>query len=301
MAQPGTVSRGFGGRILSIVEATPGTTPTNPAFIKFSDHVQSVSMSFDPQLKEWRDIGDFDVATIVKGLPMYGVRISYLLHTNRKTQLDDAINRQADNSVKSQTIEVSVNRDDTTVGYYRLLGCKAEEANVKFAVGEPVTVEITYKALSATRTTSEPSIGDGSRETAALGALCHASTSAITRGGSALAYITRSAEFKVSHALEAFGTDNQTDPKAILEGIRQVTGTADITVDDGGVTLADAVLAGTAATVIFALGGAGAPKFTLANVQWSNLEIPLSAEQGFVLTGVPFIARGSAAITTGTV
>jgi len=298
MAQPGTVSRGFGGRVLSVVEVTPGTTPTNPALIKFSDHVQSVSMSFDPQLKEWRDIGDFDVASIVKGLPMYGVRISYMLHSGRKTQLDDAINRQADNSVKSQTIEVSLNRDGSTVGYYTFLGCKAEDATTRGGVGEPVTVDITYKALSVTRATSEPSVGSGSRETASLGALCHGSTSSITRGGSALAYVTRTWEFKVSHALEALGTDNQTDPKVILEGIRQVTGTVDITVDDGGVTLTDAVLAGTAAEVIFALGGAGAPKFTLSNVQWSNLEIPLSAEQGFVLTGVPFIAT---AIATGTV
>lgn len=303
MAQPGTASRGFGGRVLSVVETTPGTTPTNPALIKFSDHIQSVSLSLDPQFKEWRDIGDYDAASFVAGLPMYGLKVSYLLHTNRKTQADDAMNRQADNTCKSQTIEISVNRDDATVGYFRLLGAKAEDCQVKGTVGDAILVEVTYKALSATRATVEPSIGTGSRETAALGALCTFATSSITRGGSALGYITRSAEFRVSHALQVLGTDNQVDPKAIFEGERQVTGKADISLDDGGVALADAVMAGTGATVIFNCGGAGAPKFTLNNVIWENLNIDLAPDQGVVLPSVPFRARssGSGALTTGTV
>lgn len=303
MAQPGTASRGFGGRILSVVETTPGTTPTNPAFIKFSDYVQSVQVSMDPAFKEWRDIGDYDAATFVAGLPSYGVKVSYLLHSNRKTQLDDAINRQSDNTLKSHTIEVSVARDDTNVGYYTLKGCKAESAKPVGTVGDAVVVEITYKALSLTRASAEPSIGTGSRETAALGALCTFSTSRVLRGGSNLAYITRSAEFTVSHSLTVHGTDNQTDPKAIFEGDRQVTGRADITLDDGGVALADAVMAGTAASVEFRFGSTGAPQYTLNNVIWENLDIDLSVGEGVVMSGVPFRARssGSGAITTGTV
>lgn len=303
MAQPGTASRGFGGRLLSVVESTPGTTPSNPAMIKFSDFVQSVSISLDPALTEWRDIGDYDATAFVAGLPAYGLKVSYLLHIDRKTQVDDAINRQSDNSVKSQTVEVSVNRDDVTVGYFRLLGAKAEEVSVRGEVGQPTMVEITYKGLNMTRATAEPSVGSGSRETAALGALSVFSTSSITRGGSAVAYITRSAEFRVSHSLTPHGTDNQVNPKAIFEGVRQVTGRADITIDDGGVTIADAVMALTGATVLFNCGSTGAPKFTINNAVWENLDLSLGVNEGVVMAGVPFRARssGSGAITTGTV
>ena len=297
MAQPGTASRGF----LSVVETVPGTTPANPALIKFSDFVQSVSVSLDPANQEYRDIGDFDAAALVAGLPVYGVKVSYLLHVNRKTQLDDAIDRQSDNSLKSLTLEVALNRDDATVGYFTFTGCKPEDVQVKVEVGKPTMVEVTYKALANSRATAEPSVGSGSRETAALGSLSVMSATTITRGGSALGYITRAAEFRVSHALRIEGTDGQVNPKAIFEGIRQVTGKADISLDDGGVALADAVMAGTAASVVFNLGAAGAPKFTLANVQYENVEIALGASDGVVITGVPFRARGSGAITTGTV
>lgn len=301
MAQPGTASRGFGGRLLSVVEVTEGTTPADPVYIKFSDYVQSVSISLDPQLEEWRDIGDYDAASFVAGLPAYGLRVSFLLHTLRKTQLDAAVNRNANNSVASHSIEVSVNRDGTTVGYYTVKGAKADEVTVKGEVGKPTIVEVTYKALSIARATVEPTIGVGSRETAALSALSVFSASSITRDGSALGFITRSAEFRVSHSLEAHGTDNQTNPKAIFEGIRQVTGRADVTLDDGGVALADAVMALTGAAVVFNLGAAGAPKFTLVNVVWENLEIPLGATDGVIIQGVPFRARGQATITAGTV
>lgn len=301
MAQPGTASRGFGARVLSVVEVTPGTTPTNPALIKFSDYIQSVSFSLDPALSEWRDIGDYDAGTFVAGLPVYGLKLSYLLHTGRKTQLDDAINRQSDNSLKSQTIEVMVNGDDSSIGYLTLLGAKAEEVTVKAEVGKPALVEISYKALNYSA--AAVTIGSGSRESASLSTLSLFSASGITRGGSALAYITRSAEFKVNHALKADGTDGQAGPKAIFEGIREVTGKADISIDDGGATIVAAVAALTGATVIFSLGTTGAPKFTLNNTVWESIEVPLSQDQGVIVTGVLFRARssGSGAITTGTV
>lgn len=294
-------SRGFGGRALWVLETTEGTTPTNPVYKKFSDHVQSVALSFDPNLEEWRDIGDYDAASLESGLPVQGVKISFLLHTNRKDPVDDAVARQANNSVKSYSIEVGVDIDGAAPGFFTLLGSKASDVTVKCEVGKPTMVEITYSSLSSSRVTSAPSVGTGSRESAALGALTRFKTSTIRRGGSAVAYITRSAEFKVSHKFDIQGTDGQTQPKAIFEGGREVTGKMDISIDDGGVALSDAVMNGTAASVEFNLGSTGAPKFTLANVQWENLEIPLDAERGVIITGVPFRAKGSAAITAGTV
>jgi hypothetical protein len=306
MAQPGSPSRGFGGRILSVVEATPGTTPTDPALIKFSDYVQSVSLSLDPQLQKYRDIGDYDVATFVAGLPVYGLKVVYLLHVNRKTQVDDAAIRQADNSLKSQTIEVAVNLDGATPGFFVFKGAQADDVQVKEEVGKPTMVEVTYKALACTRqaSTSPITLGSGSRETAALGSLSVGSASSITRGGSAVGYITRAAEFRVSNALQVIGTDNQTDPKAIFAGGREVTGKMDITIDDGGVAIADAALALTGATVVFNLGAASAPKYTLYNCVWENLELPMGVQEGVIIQGVPFTARKDAsnpAIAAGTV
>jgi hypothetical protein len=302
MAQPGTASRGFSGRVLSVVETTPGTTPTNPALIKFSDHVQSVQVSLDPALEEWRDIGDYDAQSFVGGLPMYGVKISYVLHVNRKTQLDDAIVRQSDNTLKSQTIEVAVGLDDATPGYLVLKGCKADRASCKPEVGKPAVVEITYKALS--HATSQVTIGSGSRESSALGSLSVFSATAITRGGSALAYVTRGAMFEVNNNLRVEGTDNQSDPKAIFEGSRQVSGSADITLDDGTATIAAAVTGLTGAQMVFSLGASGAPKYTLNNCVWEKLDVDMNVNDGVIVSSVPFRARkssGSDAITAGTV
>lgn len=291
-------TRGFGGRALSVVETTPGTTPANPTFIKFSDYVQSVELSVDPKHETYMDIGSYDPGTFVQGLAEYGVKVTYLLHTNRKTQLDDAISRQADNTLKSHTIEVSVGLDDAAPGYFTATGAKAESTTVKFEVGKPIEVSTTYKALAVTAASSAPSVGSGSRETAALGALCVGATSSVLRGGAAVAYVTRSAEFTVSHSLTVEGTDAQAGPKVIFEGKRESKGSADITVDDGGVALANAVKNGTEATMSFRFGTTGAPQYDFASARFDNFTLPLNASEGFVKRAMPWTALTA---TPGTV
>lgn len=291
-------TRGFGGRILSVVESTEGTTPTNPAYIKYSDHVSAVELSIDPKNEAYMDIGSYDVASFIAGLPEYGLKVTYLLHSNRKTQLDDAIVRQSNNTLKSQSIEVSVGLDDAAPGYYTVKGAKADSAMVKFEVGKPIEVTLTYKALDVTPASVAPSIGTGSRESASLGALCVASTSAILRDGAAIAYITRSADFTVSNGLTAEGTDNQSGPKVLFEGKREVKGNADTTTDDGGVALAQAVKDGTEATFSFRFGTTGAPQYDLTGARWDNFVLPLNAGEGYVKRAVPFTAK---AATAGTV
>lgn len=292
------VTRGFGGRALWVDEATEGTTPTNPAFKKFSEHVSSVEVSMDPKHELYYDIGSYDPASFVQGLPEYGLKVTYLLHTDRKNTMDDAINRQSNNTLKSKTIEVSAGLDDATAGYYTVTGAKPDSVSVKFEVGKPIEVTETYKALGIARSTSAPSIGTGSRESAALGALCVGATSAILRGGSAVAYITRAAEFTVSHGLFVEGTDGQAAPKAIFEGRREMKGSVDITLDDGGVAIANTVMAGTEATMSYRFGASGAPKVDFTAVRFDNFAIPLDASEGLVKRGMTWTAKGA---TTGTV
>lgn len=292
-----SASRGFGGRVLYVEETTPGTTPTDPDYKKLSDHVESCTVSLDPATKEYRDIGSYDVASFILGLPAYGLRVGYKLHTDRFDVVDGGVDRQADNSLKSYSFEVAVNLDGTTQSYYTFKGGKVESTSLRGSVGEAVMVEHTIKALSVSIVTSEPSVGTGSRETSALGALSVYSGSTITRGGSAVAYITRAFELSVSHSLSVEGTDNQTDPKEIFEGARQVSGRCDITIDDGGKTLADTVLAGTEAAMTFAFGSTGALEVGLTGVRWQNLDIPLDTQEGCIKQNVPFRAKTAAATT----
>lgn len=291
-------TRGFGGRLLWVNETTEGTTPTDPVYKKVSDHVQSVELSMDPKNEVYHDIGSYDPASFVAGLPEYGLKFTYLLHTNRKDTLDEAINRQANNTLKSKSFEVSAGLDDSTVGYYTVKGAKPDSVTTKFEVGKPVEVTETYKALSVTRATSAPSIGTGSRESAALGALCVGATSSIERGGADVALITRMAEFTVSHSLTIEGTDNQTNPKAIFEGKRECKGSCDISVDDGGVALADAVMNGTEASVVFKFGSTGAPQYTFTTTRWDNFVLPLNAGEAYIKRACPWTALSA---TTGTV
>lgn len=298
MAQPGSVTRGFGGRVLIVNEVTEGVFPTNPALQKLSDHVQSVAYSLDPDAQEYRDIGDFDVATFIPGLPSYGLKVTYLLHTDRKSYVDSAMNRLANNGLQSHSIEVAVGLDGANVGYFLFRGAKAESAEVKGEVGKATLVEVSYRCLAVDITSTAPAIGTGSRESAALGAVCRFATSTILRGGTPLGFITRGASLKVTHKLEVEGTDGQAGPKVITEGARSVTGSVDISHDDGGVALATSVLALTESNIVFNCGATGAPSFTATAAIFKNLEGEANTTDGILKKAIPFTAKK---VITGTV
>jgi hypothetical protein len=305
MAQPGSASRGFSGRILYVQEATPGTEPTNPAYVKFSDFVQSVELSMDPKDTEYRDIGSYDVQQIVQGVLEYGLKVTYLLHINRATQLNDAVARLADTTVQSSTIEVSLNQVGTTPSYFTFSGCKPETAEVKCDVGKAVEVTITYKALSCTTSNTAPAIGTGSRETAALGSLSTFAASTITRGGSQVGFITRSAKFTITNKLTIEGTDGQQGPKFLFEGGRDAKGSVDISVDDGGKALWDLIVNGTEAAILFQMGAtsSGAPTYTFSNARFEKANVQVKAGDAYIKTSQAWVNRGSggaSGITIGT-
>lgn len=298
MAQPGNVTRGFGGRVLYVNETAEGTFPTNPSLQKFSDHVQSVSYSMDPDAQEYRDIGSFDPSLFIEGLPAYGVKVTFLLHTDRAEPATQAMNRLANSGLQSHSIEVAVGLDGANPGYFLFTGAKAESASIKGEVGKALLVEISYRCLGMTPTTAPPAIGTGSRESTALGTVCRLATGTIMRAGSPLAFLTRSIELKVAHKLTVDGTDGQVGPKFIGEGQRSTTGTVDISHDDGGVTLATNIAALQEADIVLNCGPTGAPMFTATLAHFDTFEGEANVSDGFVRKQVPFTARG---VTTGTV
>lgn len=291
-------TRHFSGRILSVVETTEGTTPTDPDYIKFSDHVSEVSLGMGANFEEYRDIGSYDVASFLEGLSEYHLKVTYLLHTDRADQLNAAIDRLANNDLESHSIEVSVDRDGATPGFFTFAGAKAESVDVTLQVGKAVEVTISYLALSGARASAEPSVGTGSRETAALSTVAHFKTSTITRGGSDVAFITRGAKLNVAHELTPEGDDNSAEPAFISVGNRKVSGTVDMSIDDGGSALADTAMDGTAADIVFDMGTTGAPSLTASNAHWKDFEITLGTRGGILTRDVPFDAES---VTTGTV
>jgi len=288
-------TKGFQGRILLVKETTFGTEPTNPAYKRFSDYVQSVSLSGNPRLVQLRDIGGYDVKEFAKAVKEFGLTVEFFVQ--RDTEIKDMVVRGTDNSLPSWSIELVPDLNQTTKTYYVLTGCKPN--SVELSVEGPdgvltASVEFIVKNVTTSQSTTERNIGTGSRESAIGTAVFNFVGGKVERpSGTAFAYITRSFSATIDNGLSAMPDYQAADViKAILEGPRKITGTASVALEDGGKTQWDNVMAAQAADIVLYFGTVtGNPKWTFSGAVFDSLEFELSADSGEIFIDRPFTAK----------
>lgn len=282
----------FQGRIIMVEETIFGNLVTNPAYLRFSDFVQSVGITGDPQRQDIRDWGNIDIQEFVNGIKKFGLTVEFILQ--REDQLEDWIERDTDGRLKSWQIEISVNQLGTTKAYFTLNGCKPNNVEVSAEASDvPFRCKVEFMVKDAASALTEPDIGTGSRE-AALATAPYTFVGGKLERPSAtdFAYLTRSVSVAIAHNLTELPDINEDTFKNFSEGIREASGTADIAVENGGKAQFDEAMTGTENTLELYMGTTvGDPIITITAVQFPDVNFEFADDEGSIFFSRSFVGK----------
>jgi hypothetical protein len=277
-----------------VLETTFGTTVTNPDYLRFSDFVQNVAPTGDAQRQSIRDWSDEDVQEFVNGIKKFGLTVEFIVQ--RATQLEDWIERDTDGRLKSWQVELSINQLGTTKTFLTLNGCKPNSVEVSTEAGDvPFRCKVEFMVKSVTTSATEPTIGTGSRE-AAIGTTPYTFIGGTLErpSATAFAYITRSVTVTVNHNLGELPDINETagEYKNFAEGIREVSGSADVAVEDGGKVQFDEAMTGTENDLELYMGTtSGDPYIKVTDVQFPDASFEFSDDEGSVFFSRSWVGK----------
>jgi len=293
-----TVGRNFDGSIEYIVESSYGDGPgVDPTMLAVSDFVTNANPAMGDEHDVLKSITSQNITGYYKKGIDYTFHLEYI--PQDEVLLDDLLTRTNGN-LQSLFFDVGVNTSQTTSSYYQLYGCKAKTVTIEGRNGESWKITADFSVKDIITSTSAIDVGAGSHASPiGTDPMMFNVAGSITYGGSALAYITDAITIDVDNGLIDHFDVGSLPKKACVESDAiTITGTCDISLDDGGKSLWDSIVNGTENQLIVNMGGSGAPRLTLENVRFKNIEVPQDVGGGTLIQGVPFTAKS---IEVGTV
>jgi hypothetical protein len=289
----GVVPFGHQSVIRYVQESTVGTFPTNPALLLFSKEVQRVRIFIDRERKESLDIGTVDVVEYFAAKKVYGMEIEF--HVYDIDRFGDFQERNADGSPKAWSLEFIPDNGASTKHYYRGTGWRCTSAKMRGKTGDAWMATLVLAGGKwSDPVTVDPGIGTGSREDASaiVDALRTFAGGVITIDGSAAAVLVEEFEMNFEHGVEAHWTAGAEDPvvTAATYKARRITGTLNMSLDDGFKEHWDRVIGSSAATIVVPFGSTGQPKITFTGVRFPRLEAEAAVDVGVYMGNVPFVA-----------
>jgi hypothetical protein len=284
----------FQGRILLVNETVYGVTETNPEYLLFSDYVQNVAPTGDPQRQDLRGFDSYDVKDFANGIQKYGLTVEFLVQ--RDTEIQDFINRQASGRLKSWQLEISINQDGVTKAFYTLSGVKPNSIDLSTEEGDvPLLCKVEFMVKNVVIVAAEPSIGTGSRE-ASIGdpVYTYVGGDLERPSSTSFAYMTRTISLSVAHNLTPLPDIGETGYMNFSEGIREITGSADIAVEDGGKVQFDEAITGTENDMLLYFGiETGDPILTISDVQFPDANFEFNKDDGAIFFSRPYVGKSA--------
>lgn len=299
----GDETRGQGAALRYIEEAEVGVTPALPALSLFSKETKRVRYFLDKDKKESVDMGEVDVVDLFSTRHVYGVSTEFTLYD--PDIVFDLMEREANNQTRSYTFEVIPDQDAAAPVYIRGRGWRPKTVEVSGSVGDPYSVSVEFAGgLWEDPVTAEPDAD--SRQTVAdiVEPVKHFASGAILFDGAAWATLVDGFSIQVDHGTEARYTSGSKDPvlKATEFGHRKITGTADISLDDGVVEHWDRVVAFAKHDIILPFGSSGGDRqWEIAGVRLDRVEPEHGTDVKIVLGSVPWQASGANPLVEGAV
>lgn len=288
-----------------ILEDAEGAGIPNAGVLKlFSDALQDVRKRITANQEALYSTSKADPVGFVRGVIEHGLTLRWRWqdHADAYTLIQDLCTRQANGRLKTLAIELGFGIDGATPSWFTCKGCKASEIRVNVDEDGLYVVEADVMPLDVDAASAMPALpGTTTRQTTPIGTAYFPFTGGKfeTPEGVAIAFATKSGGFTVRHNLTPIKGAGTGTVKSYAEGRREVLYQGDITVDDGGKALHDAVADGTTVNVaVFLSAAAGKPKVTIAATPLAEVEIG-GDDSGDYLTAT--VERQGTGITFGAV
>jgi hypothetical protein len=241
-------------------------------------------------MKYYNSIDSRSVTTATPGL------VDYSFHLEYDVQKDDVLLRQLMSDIVSCSLpsfgfEVGENIGCTNAGYVAMYGNVVKSVEISGSSGEPwhVSADFSTSTMVASDTvTSTKAAGVGSVVDGILLMFNAGGSFTDTTGNVAIAI--NNISVRIENSIEDVYTIGSTAKQGAIPRELKITGSADMTIEDGNVNhLNDVVTGAVAGTLELKLGGTGAPKITLTNVRFDSES--RDAASGDVFRSCPFTAE----------
>ena len=217
------------------------------------------------------------------------------------TLLTDVLNRTTYGFLKPLAFmlgtNVSVNSGNTDGSFYEITGCKPDRVGVAASINNKYVFSIDFSTRSVFTN------GNASFMTDDIAALLLTEPSALTgsylgfnnagsiaKDSGDMAHIVDSIDLTFEHNIDnKFDHDTKVKQYAV-EGAYSVTGSATLSMDEGGGKRWYEVINQNAFQVVVNLGGVGCPKITLPVCKWLNPESEANNESSAVMKDCRFTA-----------
>jgi len=289
----------FQGKIWYDVESTynggfPDATPK-----RISDAVTDVRIETGDINQSLRTISEVSLADFSATMVDPMLHIEWVYQPNASGSLVSECYNRVLGELNSLAFEIGINTSRTSDAWYRCTGCKCKTFTVSASTGENYIVTADFSVASlgtySSASCTEPS---------AIGTDYAAFNIAggVTWSGVTGAYVTKGFSFTVENNLTDYWDVGSTAKKAAIPGGIDLTGSCDISLDDGGKVHFDEVIAGTDITsLVFNTGRTTGNhgKFTLNSGRFDNTSIDENTDNEGAISSVPFTFK-TLTLSTGT-
>ena len=294
-------TKGFQGEISWVKEATYGAgVATASTLSLIANCVQSVRLSHNKELNLSRCINAHDVNTVVQGTKMYGLTTEYMVDRNYSTStiLYNAITRTS-GTLASVAFQVGVGVEQATSTYFNMKGCKARSVTVNADEDGPIMATIDWSVKDVSVSSAKTATCSDTIATEPKSFV----GGSFKRGGSATwGYIVGSVSVTIDNGLHEAKDIGNTTLIAAEAGPRNITGSANVCLTDGGLTYWNECVNVSTDSIELDFGStSNDPSIRFASAVIGSIEIPLDSDSAIVMTTVPFTGLAASKTTEAVV
>lgn len=295
------ISRPYEGFLSWWLEGTYGDDTNKSSASDVAEVINSARFETGEVNRYYRSIDSFKISKTTQSI------IDYMFHLEYHVQHDDNIltylmGLDANDHAWNLGFELGVNTSGTTDTFYTLKGCKVKtcEANGSEGEGWLITADFSVKdvaiaaAQASSKTTDAGSVVDGD--------LCMFNIAgSIQADGADVADVLQNFTVRVDNNLDDMWSVGSRYKERAIRTAVDYTGSADISIDDGGNPhLTDVINHNEATSIVIQMAhtGSGAPKITLTDTRWDSGIIDAAGQTEGIIESCPFTSTNLVVATS---
>lgn len=294
----------FQGDAWYVVESTFGQKPTDgDTSLPISCKILDVRYGIGDKHKVLRGFDAPNACHLLEQCSDLTLHLEYIPQCD-DLLLEDVVNRTAEMKLQSLGFVIRTNRfitDVTDTTTYLLWGCKPKTVRVSATINTEYIITIDF-SVKARDTVASDGIAAGwpTKPTALSGEYCAFNVAGeIEKDEADVAYIVDSIDVTIDHNLVDKYDHDSLIKQYIIEGAYDVTGTCDISLDEGGREHEGEIVGQTEFTLVVNMGTAGCPGLTIPGCKWKSGEIDINIGGDILADSAPFTGKPTDGDLTG--
>ena len=279
----------FQGAVYYTEEATYNGGHDGTVF-RFSDAVNVCRLESGDVNKTLRHVGSAEVADFSTTLIDPRLHLEFVWQPTTLNKLNDWIARTS-GDISSFCVEFNGSKDRSSASStFVCNGCKCDTMNIKASTGDNyiVTMDCSVSSVVTSPTATETDPGAVGTTFAAFNR-----AGGITWGTGSY-YVTKSIDVTINNNLNDYWDVGSTSKKASIPGALDVSGSVDISLDEGGAVHWNTITAGTDIPSIKCDAGCDASTydvFTISNGRWTSGAVENNVSGEGLFDSTPFVFK----------